>query len=52
MPFWKSRRRVEITGQEARQGPLGSKVLVVLIVSLILGIVAWGGLEMWAMFKL
>lgn len=38
---------VKETGNEARQGPLGRPVLLVLIGGLLLALIAWGGAELF-----
>jgi hypothetical protein len=40
-------RRVKISGVEARQGPLGRPVLMVLVASLVLALIAWAGAEIF-----
>ncbi len=40
-------KTVKISGVEARQGLLGRPVLMVLIASLVLALIAWGGAEMF-----
>ena len=42
-----SNRNVKETGKEARQGPLGKPVLLVLIGGLLLAVIAWGGAELF-----
>lgn len=48
MTFWKDNGRVVMSGDQARKGPLGRKVLYVLVASLALVGIAWVALEMWA----
>jgi hypothetical protein len=42
-----SNRNITETGREARQGPLGKPVLLVLIGGLALAAIAWGGAELF-----
>ncbi|MBO9124052.1 MULTISPECIES: hypothetical protein [unclassified Rhizobium] len=39
--------KVTETATEARQGSYGRPVLMVLVCSLVLALLAWGGVEMW-----
>ena len=43
----KQSEQVTETATQARQGSFGRPVLLVLICSLILALLAWGGVEMW-----
>lgn len=52
MVFWKHRGRVFMSGDQAREGPLGRKVLYVLLASLALVAIAWLALEVWSAFAL
>ncbi|MFK0334407.1 hypothetical protein ACIQUB_25185 [Rhizobium sp. NPDC090275] len=49
MTQFESGRKEEVieTATEARQGSFGRPVLVVLVCSLILALLAWGGVEIW-----
>lgn len=46
LAFWRKRNRVVMSSDEAREGPLGRKVLYVLITSLVLVGLAWMVLEL------
>jgi hypothetical protein len=47
VPSEDTNRTVKISGAEARQGLLGRPVLMVLVASLVLALIAWGGAEMF-----
>lgn len=50
MTFWKHHGKVFMSEDQAREGPLGRKVLYVLVVSLALVGVVWIALEVWNAF--
>ncbi|MFD2676938.1 hypothetical protein [Camelimonas lactis] len=51
MTFWKHHGKVVMSDEQAREGPLGRKVLYVLVASLLLVGLAWVILEAWWAYR-